>query len=62
MKPYVMLGAMYGNLGFTIPFNTETGVADSSQIESKFFAGAGKMVRPTRYQNTRIAALISLVS
>ncbi|MGA7314898.1 MAG: hypothetical protein WBX22_13085 [Silvibacterium sp.] len=61
-EPNVMLGAMYGNLGFTIPVDTETGVADASQIESKFLVGEGKMVRQTRYQNTRIAALISLVS
>jgi len=26
MMPHVMLGSMYGNLGFTIPFNIETGV------------------------------------
>lgn len=60
MEPHVMLGAMYGNLGFAVPFNTETGVADASLIESKFLVGEGKMVRPTRYQNTRIAALISV--
>ena len=62
MEPYVLLGAMYGNLGFTIPFNTETGVSDPTKIESKFLIGEGKMVQPKRYQNTRIAALISLVS
>jgi hypothetical protein len=62
MKSHVMLGAMYGNFGFTIPFNTETGTADASKIESKFLIGEGKMVRPSRFQNTRIAALISLVS
>jgi len=61
MKPYVMLGAMYGNPGFTIPVDTETGVADASQIESKFFVGQGMMVRSSQYRNTRIAALISLV-
>lgn len=62
MEPHVMLGAMYGNFGFTIPFNTETGIGDASKIESKFLTGEGKMVRPSRFQNTRIAALISLVS
>jgi hypothetical protein len=61
MEPHVMLGAMYGNFGFTIPFNTETGIADASRIESKFLVGQGKMVRLSRFQNTRIAALISLV-
>jgi hypothetical protein len=62
MEPHVMMGAMYGNLGFTIPVDIETGVADASEIESKFLVGEGKMVRPSEYQNTRIAALISLVS
>lgn len=62
MQPHVMLGAMYGNLGFTIPFDPIVGSADASRIESKFLVGDGKMVRATRFQNTRIAALISLVS
>ncbi len=61
-EPHVMLGAMYGNLGFTIPFDPVAGSADSSKIESKFLVGDGKMVQPSRFQNTRIAALISLVS
>jgi len=60
MEPHVMLGAMYGNLGFTVPVNVETGVADASRIEKKFLVGQGKMVQPNRYQNTRIAALISV--
>jgi hypothetical protein len=64
MEPYVMLGAMYGDHGFTFPVNTETGFGDVSKVESTFIVGEGRMVRPTRYpyQNTRIAALISLVS
>jgi hypothetical protein len=62
MEPHVMLGAMYGNLGFTVPFDPVPGTADASRIESKFLIGEGKMVRPSRFQNTRIAALISLVS
>jgi hypothetical protein len=61
MEPHVMLGAMYGNLGFTIPFDSASGTADDTRIESKFLVGEGKMVRPTRFQNTCIAALISLV-
>lgn len=63
MEPYVMLGAMYGNFGWTFPVNTETGLADASRIESTFIMGKGKMVRPTQfpYQNTRIAAIISLL-
>jgi hypothetical protein len=62
MEPHVMFGAMYGNLGFTISFDPIAGRADASRIESKFLIGEGKMVQPTRLQNTRIAALISLVS
>lgn len=64
MEPYVMLGAMYGDFGWTIPLNTETGAADASKIESTFIVGEGKMIRPTEYQfqNTRIAAILSLVS
>jgi hypothetical protein len=61
LQPHVMLGAMYGDLGFTVPFNPELGHHDASQIESKFFVGKGKMVRPNQFLNTRIAALISLV-
>jgi hypothetical protein len=62
MEPHVMLGAMYGNLGFTIPVNMETGVADDSGIESKFLVRDGMMVRSGGYRNTKIAALISLVA
>lgn len=61
MEPHVMLGSMYGNLGFTLPVNTETGIADASKIESKFLLGEGLMVRSSEYRNTRLAALISLV-
>jgi len=61
LEPQVMLGAMYGDFGWTIPVDIELGKADSSQIESKFFIGKGKMVKPDRFLNTRIAALISLV-
>jgi hypothetical protein len=61
MEPHVMLGAMYGNLGFTVPVDFGSGIGDDSRIESKFLVGEGKMVRPTHFQNTRIAALISLV-
>ena len=62
MEPHVMLGAMYGDLGFTVPVDLGAGIADGSRIESKFLVGKGKMVQPTRFQNTRIAALISLVN
>lgn len=62
MQPHFMLGAMYGNFGFTIPVNVETGIADDSRVGTRFLPGEGKMVRSTQYRNTRIAALISLVA
>ncbi|MGO9340246.1 MAG: hypothetical protein ACLPY1_22350 [Terracidiphilus sp.] len=61
LSPHVMLGAMYGDFGWSIPFDVELGEADASQIEARFFAGKGRMVRSHSVQNTRIAALISLV-
>ncbi len=61
MEPYIMLGAMYGNFGFRIPVNTETGVGDESRIQSRFIVRDGMMVRSGGSRNTRIAALISLV-
>jgi hypothetical protein len=58
--PHVMLGAMYGDFGFKIPFDPVRGKADADQIRSEFLVGNGKMVRTTRVQNTRIAALITI--
>jgi hypothetical protein len=59
-EPHVMLGAMYGDLGFKIPFDPVRGQADADQIRAEFLVGKGKMVRTTRVQNTRIAALIAI--
>jgi hypothetical protein len=59
-EPGFMLGAMYGDLGFRIPFDTKQGVARTEEMTSEFLVGKGKMVRKTRLQNTRIAALISI--
>ena len=36
------------------------GQADTDQIRSEFLVGEGKMVRATRVQNTRIAALVTV--
>jgi hypothetical protein len=55
-----MLGAMYGDFGWTFPVNTGTGIADASRIESTFIVGEGEMVRRSGFSNTRIAAIISL--
>jgi hypothetical protein len=59
-EPHIMLGAMYGDFGFRIPFDPARGSAVPDQISSEFLLGNGKMVRKTRLQNTRIAALITI--
>jgi hypothetical protein len=69
-KPLVELGwqyiygAMLGNLGFTIPVNTETGMGDESQTQ-RTFLGGGKMYRyldghPKEAQNRTISAVLVL--
>jgi len=59
-KPYVMLGAMYGDLGFRVPLIQGPTPPEKEEVRSEFLVGKGKMVRPSRIQNTRIAALISI--
>ena len=60
VTPDEVLGAMYGDAGIVIPFNTETG--DAAGEAQPAFLGRGKMIRPGWKQpaNTRISALISL--
>ena len=69
-KPLVELGwqyvygAMLGNLGFSMPVNTQTGIADESQTQRKF-GGGGKMYRylngqAIAAQNTTISAILVL--
>lgn len=61
--PTAMLGAMYGDLGFRIPLYVGPGLPpsrDDEGIRSEFLVGNGKMVRRSRLQNTRIAALITI--
>ena len=60
-KPDIMLGAMYGDSGFTFPVNTRTGVGDASKL-NRAFLGRGKMIRPnwSQPQNTTISAIITL--
>jgi hypothetical protein len=62
LEPTTMLGAMYGDYGFTIPFNPELGHHDDSQATYGFLPGRGKMVRKGRFLRTRIAAILSLVN
>ena len=58
-----MLRAMYGDAGFTFPFNTATGVGDASQLK-KAFLGKGKMIQPNwkQAENTTISAIITVMS
>lgn len=58
----IMLGAMYGDSGFTFPVNRVTGVGDTSQLKQAFL-GRGKMIRPnwSQAQNTTLSAIITLV-
>jgi hypothetical protein len=58
---HIMLGAMYGDSGFTFPVNINTGVGDASKLKRSFLDN-GKMVRPkwSKPQNTTIAAVITL--
>jgi hypothetical protein len=59
--PMTMLGSMYGDSGFTFPFNTETGIGDASQTKQAFL-GRGKMIRPNwkHPENTTISAIITV--
>lgn len=54
----IMLGSMYGDSGFTFPVDTTLGRAVGPT--KRAFLGRGKMIRPTRHQNTTISALITL--
>ncbi|MGI8772196.1 MAG: hypothetical protein ACR2JE_12260 [Acidobacteriaceae bacterium] len=59
-RPESILGAMYGDMGWSIPFSPELGHFDSSKMEREFIKGRGKMVGKTTIRNTRIAALLTL--
>lgn len=60
-KAEIVLGAMYGDSGFTFPINTATGVGDATKVKWAFL-NRGKMIRPhwSQPQNTTISALITL--
>ena len=59
-SPTSMLGAMYGDIGFSISFDPDLGHFDSSQITKEFMRGNGKMVRRSHNQHTRISAILTL--
>ena len=55
----VVLGAMYGNVGF--PIAPADGTSSSDQLEPQpVFCGGGKMIRKGQSRNTTISALITL--
>src|SRR5581483_7467926 len=58
-EPDIMLGAMYGDSGFTFPIDLRRGVGDTKQLKRAFL----NRIRPNRSepQNTTISALITLV-
>ncbi len=60
-RPHVMLGAMEGNIGFTMLYNTKDGGMVPGSERQAFLDG-GKMIQPhwSRAQNTRISALITV--
>lgn len=59
-EPHIMLGAMYGDLVFRVPFYPRGEPDNPQPVTAEFQVGQGKMVRRSRLQNTRIAALITL--
>jgi hypothetical protein len=60
-RPEVMLGAMYGDFGWSIPFDPEAGQGDASKMSAQFIPGKGKMIRRDGLvRNTRISALVAL--
>jgi hypothetical protein len=59
--PTAMLGAMYGDFSFSVPFNTGQGRYDPNLITTGFSLGEGHMVRGDgKPRNTRISALVAL--
>ena len=60
----MIYGAMLGNIGFRIPVNVETGIADEEAAQQVFMMG-GKMLRykglqPVSPQNQTISAILAL--
>jgi len=64
LRPMDIFGAMLGNVGITMPFDTETGAYDSERTTQAFLSG-GKMIRykngqAIAPQNTTISAICVL--
>ena len=60
-NPQFVFGAMLGDLGFTIPFDPERGIAKPGPVTSTFLGG-GKMIRQKTHeaQNTTISSMVLL--
>jgi hypothetical protein len=59
--PVTIMGSMYGNLGFRVPVNLGRGAASPDMAVAAYIVGEGKMIRKTRLQNRRIAAIVSVI-
>lgn len=63
--PMIVLGAMYGNVGFSSQFNTETGEMVRGSEKEEFLSGGKMLLRGKKrgtveVRNTTISALITL--
>lgn len=60
-NPHIVLGAMYGNAGFTLPIYLGQGTPPRERPQlTPAFLGGGKMIRNGQHSNTTISALITL--
>lgn len=61
-RPHVVLGAMEGNFGITMLYDTRAGGGMVPGSKRPAFLGGGKMIQPhwSEPQNTRISALITV--
>jgi len=51
---------MYGDTGFRVPIAVDGDAGEDPEVRAEFLVGIGKMIRRNRFQNTRIAAVISI--
>jgi hypothetical protein len=59
-EPHAVLGAMYGEIGISMPVQAGIVTVSAPPPETTFVGDRGKMLRRDRQYNTRISALISL--
>jgi hypothetical protein len=61
----MIYGAMFGNIGFRIPMNFETGIPKEDESMTEVFTRGGKVVKykglqPLRPQNQTVSAILTL--